>query len=202
MKRGLVALFLLLAACGPKESERSKTVVTGPAPDTFHVAFETTKGTFVIQVVRAWAPHGADRFNELVQTGYFDEDRFFRVVPDFIAQWGLNDNKKLNDRWDAKMIPDDPPRESNVKGSVTYATLGKDTRSHQVFVNLSDNTQLDRKGFVPIGRVVEGMNVVDSLYGGYGESVSQHFISTLGNSYLQRMFPKLDYIKTATIVKR
>lgn len=197
----MIALVCIVA-CGPNKPTRADTVVNGPAPDTFHVAFETSKGTFIVEVVRAQAPHGADRFNELVQKGFFDEDRFFRVVPDFVAQWGLNDDKKTNEKWDDMPIPDDSVRASNVRGTVTYANLGPGTRSHQVFINLSDNKQLDRKGFPPIGRVVEGMAVVDSLYGGYSESVSQHFISTLGNSYLTRIFPKLDYIKTANIVKR
>jgi peptidyl-prolyl cis-trans isomerase A (cyclophilin A) len=203
MRRLLLFLScaLLLGACA-RQDERSQIVVQGPAPDTLNVAFATSKGTFVVQVIRAWAPHGADRFNALVQTGFFDENRFFRVVPEFIAQWGLSGEKKLNEQWDKDTIPDDPVVESNGRGTLTYANLGPNTRSHQVFINLADNKQLDKKGFPPIGRVIEGMAVVDSLYGGYSEGVSQHMISTMGNNYLARMFPRLDYIKTATVVKR
>ena len=175
--------------------------VTGPAPDTLRVAFETTKGTFVVEVPRAWAPVGADRFHELVETGFFEDDRFFRVVPDFVAQWGMNDNAKINEMWDAKPIADDSAREMNARGTLTYANEGANTRSHQIFINLKNNKHLDRQGFPPIGRVIKGMDVVDSLYSGYSERVSQHLISTLGNNYLTRMFPKLDYIKSVTVVK-
>lgn len=173
--------------------------VHAPAPDSFRVTFETTRGTFVAQVNRAWSPNGADRFYELVGEGFFDDTYFYRVIPDFIAQFGANNDKKRNEAWEAKPIKDDSVKQSNKRGTLVFAMQGKDSRAHQLFVNLTDNPQLDAQGFSPIGRVVEGMPVVDSLYGGYQESPSYHLIATLGNSYLKRMFPRLDLIKAARI---
>ncbi len=199
--RASIAVAGLVAgawACG-QAPPASKVAVAGPAPDSFRVAFNTSRGTFVVLVTRALAPRGADRFRELVMNGFFDDDRFFRVVPDFVAQFGLNDNRKLNESWDGKPILDDSVRGTNRRGALVFATEGPGTRSHQLFINLADQVHLDTLGFAPIGRVVEGMAVVDALYSGYGESPSQHLIQTLGNSYLQRMFPKLDYVKTARI---
>lgn len=197
----VLAGITFAGACADKASDASKVVVTGPAPDSFRVAFTTSRGTFVVEVTRALAPHGADRFRELVLTGFFDDGRFFRVVPEFVAQFGLNDNRKTNEAWDAKLIPDDSVRGTNKRGTLVFASEGPGTRSHQLFINLADHLHLDKMGFAPIGRVVEGMSVVDSLYAGYGESPNQHLIQTLGNSYLRRMFPKLDYIKTARVVQ-
>ncbi|HEY4305132.1 MAG TPA: peptidylprolyl isomerase [Gemmatimonadaceae bacterium] len=169
----------------------------GQAPDSFRVTFETTRGSFVVQVNRAWAPHGADRFYALVQNQFFDGDPFFRVVPGFIAQFGLNLNKKINDQWDDPRIPDDSVTQSNLRGTLTFASEGPNSRNHQLFFNLADkNARLDRTGFAPIGKVVSGMEVVDSLYSAYGDTPEQHYINTMGQSYLDRMFPKLDYIKT------
>jgi len=192
-------LALTLAGCAEKAPAASKPPV-GPAPDSFNVAFETSKGTFVVQVIRAWAPRGADRFRELVADGFFDDDRFFRVVPDFVVQWGLNGDPKRNEQWDDKRLVDDSVKQSNLRGTITFATEGPNTRTHQVFINLHDNARLDRMGFAPFGKVVQGMNVVDSLYSGYGEDPDQQFIQSMGNSYLARLFPKLDYIKTARLV--
>ena len=169
----------------------------GPAPDSFRVTFETTRGSFVVQVNRAWAPHGADRFYALVQNQFFDGDPFFRVIPGFIAQFGLNLNKKINEQWDDPRIPDDSVTHSNLRGTMTFAAEGPNSRNHQLFFNLADrNARLDRTGFAPIGYVVSGMEVVDSLYSAYGDTPEQHFINTMGKSYLDRMFPKLDYITT------
>jgi peptidyl-prolyl cis-trans isomerase A (cyclophilin A) len=196
---GILGLFAVtLAAC---KDAPPPAIPTGPAPDSFRVAFETSKGNFTVQVNRAWAPHGADRFYQLVVTQFFDGERFFRVIPEFIAQFGLSDKKATNELWDDKTIPDDSVREHNVRGTLTFAMEGANTRSHQVFFNLADNSRLDKDGFAPVGKVIDGQSVVDSLYGGYGERINQHLVSTLGNSYLQRMFPKLDYIKTARLVK-
>jgi cyclophilin family peptidyl-prolyl cis-trans isomerase len=175
-------------------------VVAGPAPDSFRVAFTTSRGTFVVEARRAWAPKGVDRFHALVGEGFFDENRFYRVLPGFIAQFGANDDKKRNEQWEAAPIADDPPREKNRRGTISFANLGPGTRTHQLFVNLKDNASLDAQGFAPIGRVVEGMSVVDSLYDEYGEIPKYQLIATLGNKYLARMFPKLDYITTARIV--
>lgn len=173
-----------------------KTV--GQAPDSFRVAFETTRGSFVVQVNRAWAPHGADRFYALVENQFFDGDPFFRVLPGFIAQFGLNLTRKINEQWDEPRIPDDSVRQSNLRGTLTFAAEGPNSRNHQLFFNLADkNARLDRTGFAPIGKVVSGMEVVDSLNSEYADAPEQHYINTMGESYLKRLFPKLDYIKTA-----
>jgi len=192
---GLVTL--VAAACS--DDAASKAVVSGPAPDSFRVRFETSRGPFVVQVTRALSPNGADRFYQLVQSGFFDENRFFRVVPGFVAQFGLNDKPKINDAWDAKPIADEPVKETNARGTIVFATAGPNTRAHQTFINLVDNGRLDAMGFAPFGRVVEGMAVVDSLYSGYGETPDQGMIQSLGNSYLKRNFPNLDYVKTARV---
>jgi len=153
-----------------------------------------------VQVNRGWAPNGADRFYALVQNQFFDGDPFFRVVPGFIAQFGLNLNPKINEQWDEPRIPDDSVTQKNLRGTMTFASEGPNSRNHQLFFNLDDkNVRLDRTGFAPIGKVVSGMDVVDSLYSAYGDSPEQHFINTMGKSYLDRMFPKLDYIKTVKL---
>src|SRR5262245_48669651 len=194
-----LALLTSVVACKDGDGSTAKTAVTGPAPDSFRVAFETSRGPFVVQVTRALSPKGADRFYELVQARFFDNARFFRVVPGFVAQFGINDKPKVNDEWDAKTIPDEPVKETNARGTIVFATSGPDSRSHQLFINLVDNGRLDAMGFAPFGRVVEGMSVVDSLYSDYGETPDQHMIQTLGNSYLERNFPKLDYIKSTQV---
>jgi peptidyl-prolyl cis-trans isomerase A (cyclophilin A) len=190
-----LALFCSLVACGG--GKEAPAVPAGPAPDSFQVTFETSRGPFVVQAIRSWAPNGVDRFYALSRAGFFDENRFFRVVPGFIVQFGLNGDPKVNERWDGRAIPDDPVRQSNLRGTVTFAIEGPNTRSHQLFVNLADNPRLDALGFAPIGRVVSGMAVVDSIYPGYEEDPRQAMIQRLGNPYLARMFPKLDYVKTA-----
>jgi cyclophilin family peptidyl-prolyl cis-trans isomerase len=204
MRFRLVALFLALAvapplavACG---RERTPEVVAGPAPDSFRVAMTTSKGDLVVAVHKAWSPHGADRFYQLVSERFFDDQRFFRVLPQYIAQFGANDDPEWNKRADRVKIPDDPPRESNRRGTLVFAADAPDTRSHQLFFNLKDNPRLDAQGFVPIGRVVEGMSVLDSIHDDYGETPKYHLIATLGNSYLRRMFPKMDYIRTARVI--
>jgi cyclophilin family peptidyl-prolyl cis-trans isomerase len=195
-----VAGAFALAACKPASSDKtSGNVVQASAPDSFQVTFVTSRGPFVVTINRRWAPRGADRFMELVNAGFFDEDRFFRVVPGFVAQFGLNDSPRTNEQWDEKRIPDDSVRHTNARGTLVFATQGPDSRSHQLYVNLADNAQLDAMGFAPIGRVVQGMNVVDSLYSGYGDTPSQQLIQSLGNSYLNRVYPKLDYVKTARV---
>lgn len=196
----MTALLATLVACAGKTPAAAAKTPLGPTPDSFKVAFETSKGRFVVQVIRDWAPIGAARFRELVADNFFDDERFFRVVPDFVVQWGLSGDPKNNEPWDDKRLPDDSVKQSNLRGTITFATEGPKTRTHQFFINLKDNARLDRMGFAPFGKVVEGMDVVDSLYSGYGEDPDQQFIQTMGNSYLARLFPKLDYIKTATIV--
>jgi peptidyl-prolyl cis-trans isomerase A (cyclophilin A) len=194
----LIAIVSLAAACGDKS--KPAAIPVGPAPDSFRVAFATSKGTFVVQANRGWAPNGADRFYALTRSGFFDGNRFFRVLPGYIAQFGINDQKKLNEQWEGRPLPDDPRKESNARGTLVFTTSGPNTRSHQLFINLKDNPKLDAQGFVPFGRVVSGMEVVDSLYDEYGDDPQQRLISTLGNNYLQRMFPRLDYITSAKLV--
>ena len=200
-------LIVALAAVGctsekppAADSQPAAHAPPPPAPDSFRVTFETSKGPFVVQVNRAWAPRGADRFLELVKSNFFDEDRFFRVVPHFVAQFGLNDKPAINDQWDKKRISDDSVRHTNARGTLVFASEGPNSRSHQLYINLADNGRLDQLGFAPIGQVVTGMDVVDSLYSGYGDKPDQQLIQTLGNSYLARVFPKLDYIKTARVI--
>jgi peptidyl-prolyl cis-trans isomerase A (cyclophilin A) len=197
---GLVILPLLTVMCADKSAAAIRPAPPIPAPDTFDVAFATSRGPFTVQVYRSWAPNGADRFYQLVGSGFFDDQRFFRVVPGFVAQWGLHGDPKLNEPWDVKPLDDDSVKTSNVRGTVTFANLGPHTRTHQLFINLVDNKNLDALGFAPIGRVTDGMAVVDSLYNGYGEKPDQALIQSLGNSYLARMFPRLDYITSARIV--
>lgn len=203
--RRLLLLSVLLAppfvvsACTKKPATPVRSVPVGPAPDSFRVALATNRGTVVVQVYRAWAPNGADRFHDLVAEHFFDDNRFFRVLPGFIAQFGVNTERKINEAWEAKPLADDPVRQKNVRGTIVFASDGPNSRTHQFFINLKDNGNLDKDGFAPFGRVVEGMNVVDAIYSGYGESPSYHLIATLGNSYLTRMFPRLDFIKTVTV---
>jgi peptidyl-prolyl cis-trans isomerase A (cyclophilin A) len=213
----LLVLQLISAGCKDKAppSPPSAPAVATPvtpatdaaAPDSFRVKFATTKGDFTVDVTRAWAPRGADRFYRLVTDGYFKDIRFFRVLPGFMAQFGMSGNPALSARMDSLRIPDDPVTQSNKRGRVTFATAGPNTRSSQFFINYTDNSPLDSQGFAPFGKVVDGMKAVDALYGGYGEGApsglgpSQDSIRTKGNEYLQRAFPKLDYIKSATIVK-
>ena len=183
------------AACGEKPAASSARTV---APDSFRVNFETSRGAFSVECVRAWAPNGVDRFHELVQQHFYDQTRFFRVIPGFVAQFGLSADPKNNAAWD-NAIPDDSVRQSNTHGMLTFAMQGPNTRTHQLFLNLVDNKQLDGMGFPPICHVVDGVSVVDSLYSGYGDSPDQIALERTGNSYLDREFPKLDYIKTARI---
>ena len=185
----------------------SPSDATATAPATYKVKVATTKGDFTIEVHRDWAPLGADRFYNLVKNGYYDDVRFYRVLSGFMAQFGMNGNPRATAAWDPLTIPDDSVKQSNVRGMVTFAAGGApDTRSTQLFINYADNRNLDGIRFAPIGQVVDGMSVVDSLYSGYGEGApdgagpSQDRIASEGNAYLRKSFPKLDYIKTARIV--
>jgi len=172
------------------------------APATFRVTFETTKGEFEIEVRRDWAPRGADRFYSLVRVGFYDGCRFFRVVPAFVAQFGKSGDPEVNKAWWAANIEDDPRVESNLRGYVTFAQGNTpNTRSTQVFVSLTDNSHLDGHGFAPFARVTKGMEVVDRLYSGYGEDPDQGLIHYRGETYLKENFPKLDWIRRATVVE-
>ncbi len=169
------------------------------APSTFRVLFTTSKGPFTVEVHRDWAPKGADRFYELVGDGFFEGNRFFRIVPNFVVQWGIHGDPAVQAKWRDKTISDDPVAESNKTGTITFATSGPNTRTTQLFINLKDNPSLDAQGFAPFGQVISGLNVVESLYAGYGEMPDQNQIQTQGNAYLQSQFPMLDYIQTAKI---
>src|SRR5215475_7102545 len=179
------------------------------APDTFKAKFETSKGDFVIEVHRAWVPNGADRFYNLVQSGFFDDVRFYRVVSGFMAQFGINGDPVVDTAWSRVQLPDDTVKESNKRGYVTFAQKGiPNSRGTQLFINFGDNVNLDKSGFAPIGRVVTGMNIVDKLYNGYGDikeqrggGPSQTQFNNEGNAYLIKSFSKLDYIKKATIAE-
>ncbi len=183
------------------------TKATEQAPPMYRVKFQTTKGDIIIQVNRSWAPLGADRFYNLVKIGYLNDNAFFRVIPGFMAQFGINGSPDVNRAWKRSEIPDDPVSQPNHRGYLTFATAGPDTRTTQLFINFQDNSaSLDSQGFAPVGRVVDGMSVVDSLYSGYGEGAprgsgpDQRFVSAGGNKYLRKDFPNLDYITTATIM--
>jgi cyclophilin family peptidyl-prolyl cis-trans isomerase len=178
-----------------------------PAPDSFDVRFETSRGPFVVRARRPWAPVGVDRFYHLVQLGYYDDNRFFRVIEGFMAQFGIHGNPAVTEAWRGLEIPPDSVRQQNIRGTVTFAMRGTpDTRTTQLFINFGDNSNLDAMGFAPIGAVVEGMGVVDSLYAGYGDGYpdgsgpEQERFMRNGNAYVTASFPKLDYIKTARIV--
>jgi peptidyl-prolyl cis-trans isomerase A (cyclophilin A) len=171
------------------------------APAQYRVKFDTSRGAFIVGVVRAQAPHGADRLYDLVKHNFFDGARFYRVVPGFVVQWGYAADPATTSKWKSA-IPDDPVGTSNARGTITFAATSEpNSRSTQLFINYRNNGRLDSLGFAPLGKVMSGMNVVDGIYSGYGESPDQGRIAESGNSYLTKEFPKLDYIKTARIMK-
>jgi len=189
-----------------KAKLRTPSALTEKAPETFKVKLDTSKGPVVIDVHRDWSPIGADRFYNLVKNGFYDDTRFFRVLDGFMAQIGINGNPSVQSSWRSATIQDDPVKESNKRGFVTFAKSGApNSRSTQIFVNYRDNTNLDKQGFAPFGQVTSGMDVVDKLYSGYGEGApsgrgpEQGRIQAEGNAYLVKDFPKLDYVKKATI---
>jgi peptidyl-prolyl cis-trans isomerase A (cyclophilin A) len=182
--------------------------MTAESPATYSVKFETTKGDFVVEVHRDWAPKGADRFYNLVRHGYYDGCRFFRVLPGFVAQFGINGDPAVNAIWKNQQIRDDPVKETNARATISFATGGPNSRTTQVFINFRGNESLDGMGFSPFGKVSTGMEVVDGLHAGYGEGAPrgtgprQDLIQSEGNKYLDENFAKLDYIKKATIVEK
>jgi peptidyl-prolyl cis-trans isomerase A (cyclophilin A) len=220
LRAALVSTGMFLAtlgtiACGgeaePPEAENNPLMnpdaFDDTAPAEFRASFETSAGTFVVQVHREWAPEGADRFYNLVQSGYFDDTRFFRVIEGFMAQFGMNADPYVTAAWSQRPILDDSVTQSNERGRLTFAATGQpNSRTTQVFINLVDNPQLDGMGFAPIGEVVEGMDVVDALYSGYGEAAPrgqgplQQNIRARGNEYLEESFPELDYVVTARVL--
>lgn len=210
----LATVLGMLGGCGkrgaqpPQSAAASATALLDPAsaemrataPASYRVRFETSAGAFTVEVTRAWAPLGADRFYNLVRHGFFDGTRFFRVVPGFVMQFGLSGDPGISARWRTASIPDDPVLQHNTRGTVTFATAGPATRTTQMFINFGDNTRLDGMGFSPLGSVVEGMDVVDRIYSGYGEQPDQGRIEMQGNAYLRSQFPQLDSIAHATVV--
>jgi peptidyl-prolyl cis-trans isomerase A (cyclophilin A) len=206
------ALLLALTIAVPAFAQPAGPSLANPtslreqAPPTYKVKFDTSKGPFIVEVHRDWAPLGADRFYNLVKNGFFNNTRFFRVISGFMVQFGINGDPAISSQWRSARINDDPVKKSNGRGLITFATAGPNTRTTQVFINYADNAALDGQGFAPFGQVTSGMNVVDALYNGYGEGApsgggpEQGRVQSEGNAYLTSSFPKLDYIKSATIV--
>jgi peptidyl-prolyl cis-trans isomerase A (cyclophilin A) len=206
----LAGMAFWIAGCSsgnnPSTAEK-KAAVEEKAPDVFRVRFDTSEGPFVIEAHKDWAPRGTDRFFELVKAGFYDDARFFRVLPKFVVQFGINKDPKVSELWSQLQIVDDPLKQSNTKGTVTFAKRGPNTRTTQLFINMVDNVSLDGNGFPPFGKVVEGMEVVEKLYPGYGEMSPNGNgpdplkIQVMGNEYLVRNFPQLDYVKTARVMQ-
>jgi peptidyl-prolyl cis-trans isomerase A (cyclophilin A) len=209
MIRSFVVTLIALAASAAAAAQtvpaaatklRNPASLTEKAPASYKAKFDTSAGTFVIQVHRDWAPLGADRFYNLVKNGFFDNARFFRVIDNFMVQFGINGNTAVQQAWLNTQLKDDPVKQSNKTGYVTFATAGPNTRTTQVFINFKDNAGLDRQGFAPFGEVTSGMDVVNKLYSGYGEKPNAGNAYLMkGNEYVTKEFPKLDYIKKATI---
>lgn len=191
---------LLLSSC--RKKEEPKIVV----PEVFRVQFQTSQGDFVVEAHRAWAPHGVDRFHELVRIKYFDQGRFFRVVPGFIAQFGVHRDFDVHGKWRTMFIADDPPQQKNLRGTLAFAKSDSGTRSTEMFINLADNKTLDDQGFVPFAKVIQGMDVVDKFYSGYGEMrpegkyIDPNRVEGEANEYLTQRFPNLDYIVRTSFV--
>ena len=199
--------MMVMGQTGGNAALKNPAGLKDKAPETFKVDFDTSKGKFVVEVTRAWAPNGADRLYNLVKNGFFNDTRFFRVISGFMVQFGIHGDPAISAAWRMARIPDDPVKESNKRGYITFATAGPNTRTTQVFINFRDNAGLDGQGFSPFGRVTSGMDVVDKLYSGYGEGApsgrgpDQGRVQAEGNAYLTKSFPEMDYVKTATIGK-
>jgi peptidyl-prolyl cis-trans isomerase A (cyclophilin A) len=199
-------LALVIAAPAFGQNLGNPAALKEQAPAVYKVEFDTSKGPFVVEVHRDWAPNGADRFYNLVKNGFYDNVRFFRVIEGFMAQFGVNGDPKVSTVWREARIKDDAVKVSNKRTFVTFATAGPNTRTTQVFISYGDNSNLDSQGFSPFGQVVSGMKVVDSLYSGYGEGApggrgpNQARVQQEGNAYLASSFPNLDHVKKATIV--
>jgi peptidyl-prolyl cis-trans isomerase A (cyclophilin A) len=181
---------------------RNPAALTEQAPAEYKVNFDTSGGTFVVQVHREWAPLAADRFYNLVKNGFYDDVRFFRVIPNFMVQFGMHGNPAITRAWSSTSLKDEPTKQTNKRGYITFArTSAPNSRGTQVFINYKDNGFLDKQGFAPFGEVVQGMDVVEKINSSYGEKPDQAQVTSSGNVYLNKEFPKLDYIKTATIAK-
>ena len=203
-----VLLFGFAATVAIAQSNLSNpAALSEKAPASYKARFDTSKGVFVLQMHRDWAPNGADRFYNLVKNGFYNDVRFFRVISGFMVQFGISGDPNLSAQWRNARIADDPVKQSNKRGFITFATAGPNTRTTQVFINFGDNNGLDSQGFAPFGQVTSGMNVVDKLHSGYGEGAprgrgpDQGRIQEEGNAYLKKDFADLDYVKKATIEK-
>jgi len=213
IRRTLITLASALALSGFAGPALAQGSLSNPAalreqaPPVYKAKFDTSKGVFVVEVHRDWAPNGADRFYNLVKNGFYDNVRFFRVISGFMVQFGISGDPKVSAPWREARIPDDPVKQSNKRGFITYAMAGPNTRTSQVFINFADNANLDSSGFSPFGRIVSGMDVVDKLNAEYGEGAprgrgpDQSRIQMEGNSYLTKDFARLDFVKKATIEK-
>ena len=197
----VVFCFVAAAACAQDAGPLGNpAALTAESPATFSVAFDTSKGRFVVDVHREWAPMGADRFYNLVKAGFFTDVRFFRVIGGQLAQFGMHGDPAVQSAWRDAEIQDDPVRHGNTRGTISFASRGPNTRTTQLFINMRDNSPYDRLGFSPFGEVTSGIEVVDSIYSGYEERPDQPRIDSEGNAYLAREFPNLDYIQKATIL--
>jgi len=203
IKTALPLLFLIVPSAFGQVNRAALLKPAGlkeRAPNVFKARFDTTAGIFVIEVHADWAPRGADRFYNLVKNGYYEGCRFFRVVPGFVVQFGINGDAAIQRNWTDATIPDDKVTQGNTRGFVTFAKSSEpNSRTTQLFINFADNSRLNRQGFAPFGKVTMGMEVVDKIFSGYGEKPDQDRIEKEGNAYLTKNFPKLDYIKKATI---
>ena len=205
IRLSILSLGLACALAAIDAPAQAQNVTNEQAPPTYKVKLDTSKGVVMIDVTRAWAPKGADRFYNLVKSGFFDNARFFRVVSGFMVQFGIAADPKMQAPWRNAPITDDPVTQTNKRGAITFATAGPNTRTTQVFINYGDNARLDKSGFAPFGTVTQGMDIVDKLYAGYGEGApngrgpDQSRIQAEGNAYLTRDFTSLDFIKKATI---
>ena len=208
----VVAISIALSGCStdkkPEKAAEPAAKKPSRALDKFYVKLDTSKGDVIVEVVREWAPRGADRFYELVNAGFYDGSRFYRVLRGFAAQFGISKDPKTNELWRQLLLPDDAVKQSNKRGYLSFATRGPSTRSTQVFINLKDNSNLDGKGFAPFARVVEGLENVDKLYAGYGEVMTlggsgpdPAKLEVMGDEYAQRSFPRLDVINSAKAIE-
>jgi peptidyl-prolyl cis-trans isomerase A (cyclophilin A) len=194
-----------MAPPAPAGSFDNPAALTATAPDTFKAEFVTTKGNFTVEVTRSLSPNGADRFYNLVRSGFFSDVAFFRVIPGFMCQFGIHGDPAVAAKWREANIPDDAVKGSNTRGAITFATAGPGTRTSQLFINFGDNVNLDGQGFSPFGKVTDGMDVVDKINSEYGEGApngrgpDQGRIQNEGNTYLKKEFPNLDYIKSASV---
>lgn len=202
--RASVFIAIALLALGCKETSHQDPPATPDAEvqplATYSVEFKTSSGDLIVDVTRAWSPKGADRFFELVEAGFYDDIRVFRVLPGFVAQFGINGDPAVNRTWSNRVIDDDPVVQSNLRGTLSFAAAGPNTRTTQVFINYADNSALDNMGFSPFGVVSAGLDVADGFNADYGETPDQVEINGAGNEYLDTNFPNLDAITSARVI--